>query len=264
MAARHIKNTGHDYYVCTTRHSFGPSRCATPYIRREAVDGPLLRMFESHVLDLDATIAEIRGEAERLIGEARLRRGQAELEVARVDDAIARVRTDYLAGDLAAVDWKQLRDELADDRAAAAAEALRHASREQELDRDADRLDAEQEFAERIAQLRQLVVGSSDTGDVEALRAALVATFDRFDLVERDGWFAVPRLRADRRLDVARTPGELLLPVRRVSLPGSEASAPSPPGRPCRRARRSRRTSAHFGCAPRPRPGAARCRRERG
>jgi DNA invertase Pin-like site-specific DNA recombinase len=228
MTSRRFPKTG-DYYVCVKRQTYGAGErgCSMPVVKRELVDEPLLAMFETHVLDFDATIREIRGEAERLIAEARALAGASQLEVAKIDDQLARVRADYLDGALDAADWRDLRSDLAQARAAAAAEADRHERRAGELDADADRLDAEEEFGRQLAHLRALVAGDvAAAGSVDAIRAALVATFDRFDLVEDDrGVMAVPRLRLDRRLAVPRTTEEWLLPARRVALSGSEARA---------------------------------------
>jgi site-specific DNA recombinase len=223
MGARTFK-TGYDYYVCNGRENAG---CHQAIIRREVVDEPLLAMFETHVLDIDATIAQIRGEANRQIREAREFSSATELELARIDDALARVRSDYLAGDLTAADWTQLRSDLQQDREAQAAELARHRDRAAELARDTDRLDAEQELAGRLTEIRQLVAGRvAESATVDAIRAALTSTFEQFQLASTaEGFVAVPRLRADRRLDVARTPDEMLLPVKRVGLCSREATS---------------------------------------
>jgi hypothetical protein len=211
-----------DYYVCGRRGTKGPGACGMPSLRRALIDGPLLELFETHVLDVEATIAVIRGEAERQIAEARTRADASQLEVARLDASLARVRSDYVAGELTAGEWRQLRSDLETDRAAAEAEAERHEQRAGELAADADRLDAEEAFAAQITELRRLVAGRvAASSSVDAIRAALTTTFERFDLIETDdGYVAVPRLRLDRRLEVPRTPDELLLPARRVALTG--------------------------------------------
>lgn len=223
-----VKDRGHgrqyDYYLCRGRES---GACDRPALRRETVDEPLLAMFETHVLDIDATLTQIRGEAGRQIREAREFASATELELIRIDDTLVRVRGDYLAGDLTATDWKQLRGELAEDRAAQAAELARHRGRADELARDTARLDAEQELAARLTEIRQLVVGRiAESSTVDAIRAALTATFERFDLAETsEGVVVIPRLRVDRRLDVARTPDEMLLPAKKVALGSREATS---------------------------------------
>lgn len=229
MSARTFaKDRGHgrqyDYYLCRGRET---GECDRPTLRREQVDGPLLAMFETHVLDVDATIAQIRGEAGRQIREAREFASTAELELAKTDAALGRVRADYLAGDITASDWKQLRADLDDGRAAATAELERHRRRAAELAADSARLDAEQEFAERLTEIRQLVAGHiAESGTVDAIRAALTATFERFDLAETpEGVVAVPRLRADRRLVAPQTPDEMLVPAKRVALGSREATS---------------------------------------
>jgi DNA invertase Pin-like site-specific DNA recombinase len=225
MTARTFPGGG-DYYVCIKRHTYGPGEagCSMPVVRRTAIDEPLLALFETHVLDVEATVAQIRGEAERQITAARELAASSLLELGRLDEALARVRGDYLAGAITAAEWKQLRGELDADRAAAAAEADRHRRHADELAAEAGRLDAEQEFAAQITELRHLVAGRvAEAASIDAIRAALTMTFARFDLVETDqGFVAVPRLRLDRRLETPRTPEELVLPAKRLPLPGSE------------------------------------------
>lgn len=214
----------YDYYLCRGREN---GTCDMPTLRRDAVDGPLLAMFETHVLNVEETIAHIRGEADRQIAEARRFAAVAETEVAKIDAALARVRADYLAGEITAAEWRQLQQTLNDDRAAAFAELDRHTSRAAELESDSARLDAEREFAGRIAEIRQLVAGQiAESGTVDAIRAALVATFDRFDIVATaEGHVAVPRIRADRRIEIPRTPDELLIPAKRVALAAREETS---------------------------------------
>lgn len=229
MSARTFRqDRGHgrqyDYYLCRGRED---GRCDLPSVRREAIDEPLLAMFETHVLDVDATLAQIRGEADRQIRECHELARAAELELVKLDDALTRVQADYVAGEISAADWKQLRAEIRSDRAGAAAELKYHRSHQGDLAEQTALLDAEEELAGQLVEIRDLVAGRiTESGTVDAIRAALTATFERFDLCETsEGFVAVPRLRAERQLEVPRTPDEMLLPAKRVPLVAREATS---------------------------------------
>jgi hypothetical protein len=98
----------------------------------------------------------------------------------------ARDRRDYQDGRLDADDWREQREQLTGELDAARAESERHAERDLSLASEKCAVDAEAAVLAELAAMRELVVGHARERSAEALdalRAALLRLFDRFELV---------------------------------------------------------------------------------
>ena len=216
MSPRTFRRDGREVYRCLNRHEYaGSERCTMPHVPREEVDAPLLDYFMTVVVDLDATREQLRNGHSRQLDEAQALAAEAESALAN-PRRLDRVEREYLAGAHRASGTTDLaRSES--ERAAAQAEAERHRAHVAEVEADTAIVDAEEDMLRRLADVRAAVVSRvRDAEGVDALRAALTATFERIDLHVIDGrTFLLPYLREDAI--VSTDPHDLVEP-RRVPL----------------------------------------------
>ena len=133
-------------------------------------------------------------EAQAVLAARRARPGKgavalahAERQRALADDRYARVRRDYQDGRLDADDWREQRDELRDEQAAATEEVVRLEARVEKVVGHVALFDAEEDLLERLAELRAAVAGRvADGTTVEAMRTALLRLFSGFTLHAHD------------------------------------------------------------------------------
>jgi DNA invertase Pin-like site-specific DNA recombinase len=176
-------NGGHEYYYCNGHQKLGADFCSMTSIRRADVDGAVYRYFEQVGLDVEATRLQLTDARERKLTEVGALGHQAEQEVRRAEERLARVRRDYTDGNLDAADWVSFRDELTAEMEAARAEAARLRQSEIEVERDTALLDAEHDILDRLAQIRRAISGEiTDAAGVDAVRAALSRLFSAFVL----------------------------------------------------------------------------------
>jgi DNA invertase Pin-like site-specific DNA recombinase len=170
--------------------------CRMGVLRRD-VDEPFMNYLESVVFDVEATREAITEEHARRTAESEALIAQAERDVLEVDAAFSRIKADYMAGKIDATDWQSFRDELAEKREAAEAEAEQLRARADEVTASIEGLDVDAEAAERLAWLRAAVAGEiTHTEGIEALRAALGRVFSAVTLVRTDdGLVLVPKVR---------------------------------------------------------------------
>ena len=120
---------------------------------------------------------------ERKAAELRALLEGAEREAEAASARLARVKGDYVAGELNAAEWRELRADLEPEAAAAAAERQRLAAQLAEVKAGPDLAGVESELLEQLERIRAAVVGEvSDAAGVDAVRAALLRLFDRFIL----------------------------------------------------------------------------------
>jgi hypothetical protein len=99
---------------------------------------------------------------------------------------LARVRRDYMNGDLSAKHWEEMEPELTAELEASRAEAERLASAQREVEQNSEFEDAEQKVLEHLSEIRRAVVGEiQDAEGVAAIRAALSRLFESFTLHPR-------------------------------------------------------------------------------
>lgn len=176
-------NGGYQLYYCNGRQKLGKEFCDTRSIRRAAVDGAVFRYFEQVGLDIEATREQVADARSRRLAEVRALAGQAADDLHQAEERIARVRRDYVDGELPAAEWRELKTELEGERTAAAAEASRLAASLEEVEAWADMQDAEAEVLRSLAEIRAAIAGEiTEAEGIDAIRAVLVRTFERFEL----------------------------------------------------------------------------------
>ncbi|MEA2256742.1 MAG: hypothetical protein QOG35_2787, partial [Solirubrobacteraceae bacterium] len=169
-------------YSCYRRVRLGPDACEQEPVKRESVDGAVMDYFASSVLDLEATQRQIASAVEHRLAEIRELHGQAERDERKAEDAIVRVKRDYVDGKLDVTDWQELRSELSADLEAARAKRERLQGQEARVASEA-RVDADSEALRYLSEIRAAVIGSvRNAHGVEAVRAALLTLFDGFTL----------------------------------------------------------------------------------
>lgn len=173
-------NPPREVYECFTRHC-DLDECSQEPILRVEIDGAVLAYFEQVGLDLDATREELAAAVDRKIEETRALLSAAQKDAATATDRLARVKSDYLNGDLTAAEWRELRAELEPGTVAAAAEVERLAQQLHGHESDGAVEEAEREVYELLRQIRETVTGSaSDAAGAKAVSATLLRLFDHF------------------------------------------------------------------------------------
>jgi site-specific DNA recombinase len=149
----------YDIYICDGRHSGASPDCTQKAVPRADVDTTIYRLFENVALDVEGTRRQIAERRDRDLGEMRALRENAEREMLRKHDALAKVERDYLEGDLGAATYERLNAQLAEDTAAAAAEVAQLSERERQVIEASDRLDAEEGALRLLTEVRQQIAG---------------------------------------------------------------------------------------------------------
>jgi DNA invertase Pin-like site-specific DNA recombinase len=200
-------NPPSETYECFT-HKRDVEACSQGPVIRAEVDLAVLAYFEKVGLDLDATREQLRGAIARKAEETRALLETAQDEASSATDRLARVKRDYLEGNLTAVEWRDLKAELEPEQAAAnaAVDRLTRQLEDQEAENALD--DVEAELGRLLDTVRAAVEGKGgdDTG-AKAVSASLLRLFDSFtfhagipevanvELIDVDCWIE-PSLRA--------------------------------------------------------------------
>jgi site-specific DNA recombinase len=224
MVPRTIKSgvgrrSSYETYICYRRMA-DREACSREPIKRAVLDDAVLRYFENVAVDLEGTRELV---LERLA--VRRRDTVEELRRARRDYAEkveqrARIDRDYLAGDLSARSYDDLRDSLESEKTAAAAEVQRLAERLESFDTGEVEAELDSGGLADLAAIREAVaVQVRTSAGLEEVRSALRRLFESFvvrRVVEDDAgrveedlefgrhfeglgceWWLEPRVRAD-------------------------------------------------------------------
>jgi DNA invertase Pin-like site-specific DNA recombinase len=191
-----------DRYDCATRNrSGGHTRCTMKGVLRTAVDEPLLTYLEAVVFDLDATRQVIAEEHDRRSTDYAALIAQAEREATQAEEALVRIRGDYMRGALTVEQWQGFEAELTETREAAAREVDQLTARAEQLTAEVEAFNADEEVASRLAMLREVVAGEIRSAEgLAAVRTTLRRCFESVTLVHADeqGAMLVPAVRAVR------------------------------------------------------------------
>jgi len=173
-------NPPSETYECFT-HKRDVEACSQGPVVRADVDLAVLAYFEQVGLDLDATREQLRGAIARKAEETRALLKTAQDEASSATDRLARVKRDYLEGNLTAGEWRDLKAELEPEQAAAnaAVDRLTRQLEDQEAENALD--DVEAELGRLLDTVRAAVEGKSgDDKGAKEVSASLLRLFDSF------------------------------------------------------------------------------------
>jgi site-specific DNA recombinase len=169
------------YYSCARRAEHGTGNCDMPHLRRADIDSAVYRYFEQVGLDVQATRDAIAAAHNRKLAEVTALRRDADRDLQRASERLARVRRDYVDGRLDASDWAIFRDELSAEHDAARAAVERLDASHSDVQRAGALLDAEREMLGTLAEIRRAIAGEIQAAEnVAAVRAALARLFEMF------------------------------------------------------------------------------------
>jgi DNA invertase Pin-like site-specific DNA recombinase len=221
------------YYRCCER-SADPDACDMGTISRARVDNAVYAYFRDLELDVRATRAQLTDAVERTVARAKELLASAEREERTASERLARVKDDYVSGELAASEWRELRAELEPQAEAALAELERLREQLAEAEAAVELDDIEAEVLETLAEIRSTLAEEvKDADGAAAVRAVLMRLFDGFVLHRGqpegqgaepagDGWWVEPIL---SRHTVDRHDAKLRPVLGRSSL-GDNCSSP--------------------------------------
>ena len=179
MTPRTYTASGREVYECRGRRN-DPDACSQLPIPRKTVDTTVLSYFEDVALDLAASRAEIAEGITQALADQRAIREEAERTVAQKQASLSRVRADYLSGEITGKTYEQFEVQLLDELRAADAEMEQLRRHEEELMQAAGP-SAEDQIAERLAELRAAVAGRvKESVDLPTVRAILARLFEMF------------------------------------------------------------------------------------
>ncbi|MGH2963826.1 MAG: recombinase family protein [Solirubrobacterales bacterium] len=218
-----------DNYVCAKNFRRGPGSCSMPNLERRWLDEEVFDKLQGRWLNIEATREQLRETQDRKLAEVRTALADAEAEVARASERLARVKRDYADGKLDADDWREFKKELTAERKAAEAQAERQRERVEEVE-TSDVADAEAEVLERLAEIREAIEGGKKGRDLDAVRAALMRLFREVVVsVPEDGRATLTPQRRTRTVEYDVTdpdnPTFATDPPSRVVLPLEKKSA---------------------------------------
>jgi site-specific DNA recombinase len=161
-----------DKYRCRGRQAFGTDHCSQGPVSRELIDSAAVEHFRDALHDLDSTVALAGQRVREELEETRALLSQAERAAVQATTRLERVKRDYQDDKIDADDWREQRTQLTTEREAAEAEVKR-------LQAAAERRPMIKPLADLRAAIAAEVAGAPD---VDAIRAALRATYEKFVL----------------------------------------------------------------------------------
>jgi site-specific DNA recombinase len=210
----------YEAYLCYGRVRGGPEACEQAPVRREHVDEAVFDYFSAIALDVDATRARFTRAHDERLAEARACRERAERDLLRVQAEVEKVERDYFAGDLSAATYERLLAKKGHEQDALEAEARLFREREAEVVNAGSLSHADEAVLSYLAKLRAAVVFRvTDADGLDAVRAALVSTFESFMLHHRDSEAARTKL-LDPDLDLIWSPYYLEPKIREEAIVG--------------------------------------------
>ncbi|HEX8754112.1 MAG TPA: recombinase family protein [Solirubrobacterales bacterium] len=164
-------------------HYTDPASCPLTSVEREPIDTAVYEFFERVAFDVEQTRAQMGAAVEQKIAEVSGLLASAQQQAVTARERLERVKDDYLAGELLAPEWRELRGELEPALQAADSECERLADQLAEVEAGPDLAGMESELVEQMARIRAALAGRvSDAAGVDAVRAALMSIFDHFVL----------------------------------------------------------------------------------
>ncbi len=179
---RNKDGTLRETYRCNV-HYTDPANCELTSVSREPIDTGVYEFFRRVAFDVEQTRAQMGAAVEHKIAEVGGLLGSAQQQAATATERLERVKGDYLAGELLAPEWRELRDELEPAAQAADSECERLANQLAEVEAGPNLAGVESDLVEQLARIRAALAGKvTDAAGVDAVRAALMGIFDHFVL----------------------------------------------------------------------------------
>jgi len=179
---RNKDGTLRETYRCNG-HYADPASCDLTSVRREPIDTAVYEFFRRVALDVEQTRTQMGAAIERKVAEVGGLLASAQQQAASARERLERVKGDYLAGDLLAPEWRELREELEPASQAADSECERLALQLAEVEAGPDLAGVEGELMEQLARIRAALAGKvTDANGIDAVRGALMGIFDCFRL----------------------------------------------------------------------------------
>ncbi|HST69023.1 MAG TPA: recombinase family protein [Solirubrobacterales bacterium] len=177
---RNKNGTLRETYRCHT-HYTDPASCDLTSVSREPIDTAVYEFFRRVALDVEQTRTQMGAAIEHKIAEVSGLLASAEQQATTARERLERVKGDYLAGELLAPEWRELREELEPAAQAADSECERLASQLAEVEAGPSLANVEDELMEQLARIRAALAGKViDASGIDAVRAALMGIFDCF------------------------------------------------------------------------------------
>ncbi len=196
-------------YVCSGRVEHGPEFCSQPSIRRELIDEPFLGHLLNGHFDLEATRKRFEERMQSGVALAREALRDAEVEVAKKEEATTRVERDYLEGKLDADDWARFKARLADELSGARAALERADEHVRAIDQAGVVGDAEQALLDLLAELKRATGTRADAApNLNALRNVLGQMFEKIPMAPWDEGLALAHGEGSRPSARGRVPVE--------------------------------------------------------
>jgi DNA invertase Pin-like site-specific DNA recombinase len=203
MDPRTDKRRRRQTYVCRrAKHH----ECDAREQGQAEIDGPVLRYFADVILDVNATLAQLRATEDARREEVTEQRKQAEREQLRLNGEREHVEREFRAG-LSHKRYEALCDKLDEEQEAADAQVEQLRAREAELSAESMVAAITAEQAESLSDIRAAIVEHvRGAGDLDAVRAALLPVFEKFVYVDMSG----APLPTRRLAPEERTPDEVV------------------------------------------------------
>jgi site-specific DNA recombinase len=185
IRARSKTGKPYEAYLCHRRVRGGPEACSQTPIPRAHVDEAVFDYFERVTLDVAATREQVARSYELRLQEARALRESAERDFRQARASLDKLDRDY--GSMPDERWNRLASKYEAELERAEREAGLLAQMEESVQEEGSQVDADEAVLEHLDRLRSAVVGRVRGAEgLEAVRAALVVTFESFTLHHRD------------------------------------------------------------------------------
>ena len=152
-------------YQCYGRVRLGVDHSPQRPVPRTLVDTAVWEFFEHVALDVDATRAAITERVDAKLAELDALRAEAEREAAKAQWALAKVKRDYLDGELSASAWQAFHDDLTAERDAAQAHLERLDTQRTQVASEVTALDIEDAVMRELTLIRAAVLGDALDGE---------------------------------------------------------------------------------------------------
>lgn len=177
---RNKDGTLRETYRCNI-HYTDPASCELTSVPREPIDTAVYEFFRLVAFDVEQTRTQMSAAIEHKIAEVGGLLASAQQQATIARERLERVKGDYLAGELLAPEWRELRKELEPASQAADSECERLASQLAEVEAGPGLAGVEGELLEKLAHIRAALAGKvTDASGIDAVRAALMGIFDCF------------------------------------------------------------------------------------